>query len=436
MPAGGFVVAGNIDRNAVFVILCPQFDFTHSQLIREVSMFKLELASRIISSPNIEVTWCLDRILLNWLKDKKATNVHVLLVTARRYGDFILECDRFLIPLEHGKCYVSVDDPGEYGIFAAVVWRDTVRALRKAFLGKESDGMWKMKVLDIEEQDFYKTVIYMKSEDSDPQMSACLDVEVPDGIFAKKPDDWKWVTRWLEGKPNQCRYRKQLPIAYLIQPIAVAGRVVFTTLLRLGYLSLLLFTWTRFRFIDFSVLWHPFQKSLVELHRKELHGYFDLQGYSVLNCDKRGDAYPENAISFLGDILWPGFYPFGFAGAVTVNRWIVSLDPWIYVPITILGVGTLTYAIYGVLCVMEVIEHRRKEMGEEEAAVREKTPQTAPVKTGEERRLMKQYEMFGYTVSCDAELLPDLRKKHLSLKAKATLLFADVKAEACKPYAS
>ncbi|MFH1193033.1 MAG: hypothetical protein V1656_01825 [Candidatus Jorgensenbacteria bacterium] len=415
-------------------------------------MFELKLQSRVISSPNVEVTWCVDRHLLQRLWENEAKNLHVLLVVTQRHEDAELSHEeRFLVPLEQGKYYVPVSRPGGFRIFAVVVAGRSPKKLRSRFYGKSEDGSWKLTVVDVHAEELYFSVsgALPITIDKLSEISSYLDVEVPDGIFPKRPADWEWVTLWLRHIPNECRYRKQRFVAYSVQPLVMAFlaicvgiykvlALVVATLMKLGYLALLLFMCTRLRFIDFSILW-SFRRGAKDLHYKRPVGYFDHINYSLFVIDCDGKKRSDTDWITLFQTTWPGFWPFELALAVLVNEWIFSLGVLGFVLVMVFFLPAAVMVI-GVLAEIwdKVDEVLSAKAGKAVSPKTEKSLAKTPVKTvtREDRKLLKQYEMLEHTVSCDAEMLPDLRQQYLPLKTKAVLLFADVKAKVCRPYAS
>ncbi len=58
--------------------------------------------------------------------------------------------------------------------------------------------------------------------------SGCVEVDVPEELFAKKPWDWEWTNDYFDSLPSdQCAFRKRRLFAFTIQPIFVGVKYAF-----------------------------------------------------------------------------------------------------------------------------------------------------------------------------------------------------------------
>lgn len=203
-------------------------------------MLQLVASTEETNSTSIPIRWCVGRDTLAKLQEKEALNPHLLLVVAQgRY-----EVSRSLVPIDQIMEYVDFKKPGNYRIFAAVVWnsRGDTRVLEKRIFGGKVTGGGKSREFS-EARVFDGEDIYLRSHDEPSSKfalcsldeTASIEVNVAEEFFASPPSKFEkfWVNFWFERMAgNQCQFRRRRMLAYTIQPFVVLPYLLCKTIVR------------------------------------------------------------------------------------------------------------------------------------------------------------------------------------------------------------
>jgi|GEM_PF-4713272 len=210
-------------------------------------MFDIRIDNPRIATGSVAVSWCVTRELLERLDQQKVDDPQVLIVTApvgERYSPS--RESRTLAPLKQGLAYAEFHCDGTNRVFAMVVWNSRGRhssELRDTLLGRKVN--WKTDLLTSNGHAFTTDVNYrfnglnwfhsgwgiillepekwdaVELTDGLRAAVASMDVDVPEGCFAKPPSprEAAWVNHWWRHSPiDQCDYRRRRLWAYSVQP--------------------------------------------------------------------------------------------------------------------------------------------------------------------------------------------------------------------------
>lgn len=191
-----------------------------------------------IESAALPIGWCVTSDVVERLRPKRNAESPYLLISVGTYSQdpnnpsrrLLQEKYRRLVPLEQGMEYVDLFFEGGTYIAASIVvgrksklreeylsWKDSSSHYRETdytkyenqliepFLRNNGDESW--------QQVFYRS----RSTDVG---SSLVFFEVPKGVFAEKPWDYKWLTLLLGTPRDQCSMRGWRRLfAYTLQPI-------------------------------------------------------------------------------------------------------------------------------------------------------------------------------------------------------------------------
>lgn len=220
-------------------------------------MFELHVADPNATNGNLAVSWCIDKELLNKLKENGIKKAYVVISISpfiepteeNKYSrrHFKEKEFRKIVPLEDLMAYVELHSSGHNKIFAYVTDYDYAKhALIKDFSGFVSD---------LFHRDGSVT-LYTFGEIARAEL---VFVDVPKEVFAPEPSEWEksWVNWLLSDKvDNQCDFRRRRIFAYTLQvPIFLFGYLVATCFT----LASLLIGSKNF---SFNVMRHPLNSSL------------------------------------------------------------------------------------------------------------------------------------------------------------------------------
>ena len=246
------------------------------KLTKEViPMLKLmiEEKDRAVQNAIAPLRWCVEREVIEELKQRGIRNPHLLLLIFHlgdayigdnndlgyyEYWSWRSNMERKLIPLDRLMDYVQFQRSGKHRIIATIVGGNATiknRYLYKRFLWSGDDCYL---------PDF-RLVNQRGRLDSESISSymfntgnAEIDIVVPDGLFANEPPEWekKWVNLWYESPAkDQCHYRKRRLLAYTIKPPLALMWYSFIILVR--YIAAAFLLMCGMKRIDFGPLIHP-----------------------------------------------------------------------------------------------------------------------------------------------------------------------------------
>lgn len=240
-------------------------------------MVRLFFENTKLPGPVAAVRWCVDKIDLEFLKEKGITNPFLVLMVTRprknQDSDYdsdsesdqetIYEVvDHKVVPLDQAMEYLEFMGSGKHRVVGQLAWcrysnREKVNQNRLSnFIRGYHDCRSSSASYIIERMTGH-------SFSSNQLESGYTDVVVPDGHFAKKPSAWEtwWVNFWYESKPkNQCQFRKRRMVAYGVQPLVVIPYTLLRSFLLLC--EVLWFLLVGVRQIKYSAPLHPFSYTL------------------------------------------------------------------------------------------------------------------------------------------------------------------------------
>lgn len=189
-------------------------------------MFTLNIPDLDASTGSIPVTWCLDLEDINEMMLDFKTEPTVLLIVAPSGMKYTARREnRYVVSLKDLMTYISFKTPGENKIFA-MVFNKSEKEIRKRFLCKSGDGVYRASALNYDGSDF--------ADDGDSwytkhcelsTIRTVINVNVPEEAFAVPPSQWEmnWVLWMVPDKgSDQCAFRKRRLLAYTIQPFLFA----------------------------------------------------------------------------------------------------------------------------------------------------------------------------------------------------------------------
>lgn len=193
-------------------------------------MFELHTTDLDITAGALEVTWCLDKDLLNSLKKEANSLVIVSVIPLDKDGDCNKEKEhRYIFPLKQMMGYVSFRSPGKNKIFAYIETGRT-NILTKGYRGYETDivhydGKYTKIITGWDEQHCEQDrsgqeTLWTEHHPEKPHAQA-LEVEVPAEYFGKEPSksEKAWVLWLIKDKGvDQCAFRRRRIFAYTVQP--------------------------------------------------------------------------------------------------------------------------------------------------------------------------------------------------------------------------
>lgn len=216
-------------------------------------MFELHIADTDVTSGSVPVTWCLDKELLEALKDEGAVNPHVVICVAPVNENYNSSMEyRKVVPLKDMMTYISFNFPGKNRIYGLVSWRDKKEA--------------KNHYLERYGREYFRDIINYTGDDYNSHISAYLgnrlskpiEVEVPEECFAEEPS--KFEKEWLNYLgvskfTDECSLRKRR-LLYIPQAILFVLDIVIRLLVTF------IATMSGSRNLTARYLFHPLTYSL------------------------------------------------------------------------------------------------------------------------------------------------------------------------------
>lgn len=383
------------------------------ELKEGINLFVQEVRS---ADAVVPIRWCINKETYQELEEKKIENPHLLLVvkaTDKTIGP-IKEESRKLVPLDQMMEYVQFQYPGWHQISATVVWSTDgdLERLKKFFLDKSSVWTYYNSVLDYDMKNLRSSFHYYFPRIGEGNIRIYVDKR----FFAKKKPGWlsNWVNMWFEWRPiDQCQFRRRCILAFTIQPILVLLwlTVKFCSQLCVALVLLLCLT----RRINFSSILHPFQDKFEELWTG---------GDSFFFRKDRSFIAPFAPIFLLVNLL----------ALLTVDhRFKMSLTT------SDLLLTNLCLIVFCSLLIALFVIFSRWISSASEALERKKYKLLLPGEQieGLDREALqrKVYERRFSPIICSGEELKSSLSALPKEKRTFHLLYLDVKAKVCKPFA-
>lgn len=247
--------------------------------------FEIHLADKNVTGGSVPIAWCLDRELLNDIKkSKRQAWVLFVMLYKKNKREF-----RRLVPLQDMMTYLSFQYSGPVEIFATIL-KGSKKALYNDFL---RPGIYTQYVYEhITFDDEINSYSYLDDRGANAKS---IEIEVPEGIFAKEPPKWEqaWVNYFFDMRPfDQCNYRRRRIFAYTIQPL------LFLLIFILKCVMIFIFGSMLLKSTSLKYLFHPMQYNLTDT----FEGLWS--GDSVLLCVKEDQEWQLPLRLCLLPITW------------------------------------------------------------------------------------------------------------------------------------
>lgn len=177
-------------------------------------MFEIHIADKDMSGGNVVLIWCLDKELIEKAKKYAHNEASVVIVVVPQQEEYYSTATelRWVVPLKQGMEYIYFRRPGKNKILAFLVLNENIKYVKERYLSKIVN--YRYNIFDGNG----------KCNEDDAVVAPQLEVDVPQGSFAKEPSAWEkeWVLWLLENKGvDQCSFRKRRIFAYtpFLQPL-------------------------------------------------------------------------------------------------------------------------------------------------------------------------------------------------------------------------
>lgn len=207
--------------------------------------------SHTLAQPSVFVSWCISAEVAARIRDARLQGAPKprLLILDLALDSWDTAERRYLVDLDAPVKMTTIEftSSGKHRIYAVVT-------AEKDLLARKNGS-------------YVTSVLNYRHDGLSPVCSSfgttCLDVVIPQGIFAEKPRDWAWVNRWYDEPPfDQCAFRRRRLFAYGLQWELMAIGYLLLTLKVIGgwFFSAILAAICLFlgmRGIDTKSLLHP-----------------------------------------------------------------------------------------------------------------------------------------------------------------------------------
>lgn len=240
---------------------------------------------RVLEHPSVFASWCFLGDLAERIRARVENGLvaRLLVISGRVSEDGFVSrtVERQLVDINDPMIAVNFRSHGKNRVLMTVVFGESERALREKYLSKISSYCYSADIMSCGDLKFLSWVNLLGS--------GCVEVDVPEELFAKKPWDWEWTNNFFDSPPrDQCAFRKRRLFAYTIQPVLVAGTfailgvgAVVSWLFSLCAVVLLLSVGMRG---NYEPLWHPLRDKPSEV--------FDGVSNSVFASKIKGRSLP------------------------------------------------------------------------------------------------------------------------------------------------
>jgi hypothetical protein len=191
-------------------------------------MFQLQIADTDATNGNTAISWCLDKKLVEWVKENKCADpVVVLCISPADPNLYHIDKEvRRVVPLKDLMAYMEFRYPGKNNIsgFISLYGKSCTE---NNFLERGWYG-FRTSLLNNDGSD------YSDSVKEEFPYSTQLSVDVPKECFAKEPSDAEkaWVYWLHDDRPkDQCQFRKHRMFAYSVQPFIFLLNILTKVLL-------------------------------------------------------------------------------------------------------------------------------------------------------------------------------------------------------------
>ena len=425
---------------------------------KEVALAKEDYFELIVNrpdqaSPFLQFSWCVNSKGIEELKENKVLHPFLLIVIMNKkpYGDEWEDYLRQLYPLDRGLGHIEFHRPGEYKIFASVIWTD----------GSSNGGRQKAADARKELYDKYKKVrgdeyryrlhdeqTYRPDylEHSKLPYHDQINVTVDKNLFAPEPSErLKWWVNMLWGweKPqNQCKWRqRKYFIAFTIQPLLVFLWLILRSAIAVVWAIIPLCLGYYPNKIGWRAIIHPFDKDLDDIvdkyDIKNGNNYWWLADPNRTERSKIDKFLMSPVTAYVVMIVFlilAAFNVFYLASFIRYLDWNILFACLIF--------AVLLMGIFLLLCkiLIYVLDRFFGETLDQRARNRWRKKQAEEAKRSKEEQLAVQsslsffYDQRLQPLSCANRTreatLASLPESHRSLH----LRFMDLKVRVCKPF--
>jgi hypothetical protein len=375
----------------------------------------------------LPVRWCLGSLETEQLKERQASNIHILLLVA--YEGSTLE-DRQLLPIDQMIAYLNFRRPGKHTVFAKVVYGDKLKNL----LGKTSDTQYNFRVLDWERNLVTDEKFLDRFQINTIEGKAELEVVIPEEHFPKEPPAWlmKLANIGFDYPPiDQCSFRRRLlfsPPKLFFMGIWAGLKIITRAILALIFVLCL------GRDIDFVPILHPWHRDLDDLSYRN----------TWFSHDRHGERRYSKGIYLLHPLLWIGI----LAVLATVahfthkNLWkmlatvfvaIVKFIISIAGPLVAVVLGLLVAGVVGALLGRYAKKRNRQRLAWKNSdAFRQQEER----KRQEKERMREQaYDDLALLLACRPAITAEISSLP-PVRRTLHLRFLNLKRKVCRPYAA
>ncbi len=444
-------------------------------------MIKLHVNETTITTGTAIISWCIGKDTLEHLSQQRAVEPHLLIITmpqVKKQGDYVNHQheERRLLPLGNLLTYMPLKHVGRLRIFARLVWIDEyekrpVERLFDRYLNENDRGRnskYGNQLLTSDGAEFIDNSSYEEEEQlRDPYItlskrerrrlegqlkekkaaqahiqnliSTSIDIDVPEGCFAKEPPAWmqKWVNLhfgWAGQPYDECEFRKRAIYAVLLQPFVVAVNYVCRVAATIGMLSV------GMRDINFRPLRDVLDTSISDIWFGADRSIFypnwndekHLWGLSNKFLPLYFIPYAFSPLALL--VIGAGWYLYTRNMQLAFTRTGMTLAGWT------LGITIVLLCIFGVVGIwMKIVEAwRDREREADNRKYEERRQREREERRIREEELAKPFYLRDSelaVLTCDQAFprtkLADLPKERQTIY----LRFLDLKVKVCRPFA-
>lgn len=407
-----------------------------------MSEFKLHIETQEIQDASVKIGWCLTKEIMRKLEKMRIDKLYVLLIWGK--GAFC-GLQKKIVPYESFQTFITFNRPGRTLIRAFVFWKSKNEESEAAkiflsdpgdlvgncdngeggiflFRDKVSIGFLYQELSDFEQvrkRDDCKMIFDLFSDG--------IEVLVPEGVFAKKPWDYGWLTLFLKKDlRDQCHARKLRPFAYTIQPFIFILYILFNFLARGAVIFFHLGCGRKG--IRYSPLWRIFSEDVSEIGEDLEESVFYVKTGRV-----EGEEIKKFPLWFpLSPLVWLPFLVlflcFHHNGLEDVSFGlflaVLMVIPFFILSFSLFSSIILAYRFLDKYSEKEHRERRRKKM----ELQREKKEQ-------EEKRKIEDYYKPLEGFSCGGKSPLNFPLSQMPKKQAIRLIFTGIKRKVCKPFA-
>ncbi len=435
----------------------------HAGDVEGEGLIKILVPQCSVHEPNLPIQWCVSKALIAGLEERHVIDPYLLICVTDADGNEVLGA-RQLVPLLRLQTRVEFHKPGPHILHARVVWGG-LKLLRNCYLSRESGhpkagyvcdvfNRWsRLAKLEAEAEDAGKALNYAEARRGlsidkvtvgDGLGLATHTVVIMDNVFAPPPPAWlAWWIMFPNGGTlsleNQCHLRRSVLLSLL--KVVWAPLAAVLIVLAKGLPGVLWTTLFLAKDYDWWQVRHPFKG-------------FDA-GRGVFPHRLGGIRSQGGDIRFLGSIAFGKAFPWDEEYSRNGDFWWGSVPLLLLMPISwvilaviggahcrIFGVELTTFlnlVLYGLFGLFEVaaliavilavcfaVDFVRD--GQLSAYLRRLDEKRAK-RMAEAGELEDRFQELVCDGPTTFQSFSNLRRK------SATLIFSEVKAALCRPYA-